>query len=463
MQYDESGESMRTKTFRSGIHPVPQRHHGKDYTAGLPVREMFAPRHVVLPMASFIGAPAVPVVKKGDPVTVGQLVAEASGYMSVPIYSSISGKVSAVEERPHSSGKTSLSIVIENDYQDTSLPEAAAYPPLEEMEPAAILAAVKKAGITGMGGATFPTHVKMSPPADCPIDCIILNGAECEPYLTSDHRLMLEEPEAVVGGLRALMKTLGAKDGIIGVEVNKKDAILALREVIRQEEGIRVQPLRVKYPQGGEKQLIYAVTRRVVPSGALPSTVGALVVNVATAASIHHVLTTGLPPGSRIVTVTGPGVKEPANLRVRFGTSFADCIEACGGLVGENLLLISGGPMMGIAQATPEVPVMQGTSGILVLPGKKEIVSAGSCLRCGRCVQGCPMGLLPTTIAFAVKRRDFDAARRLHVTDCMECGSCAYLCPGRVELLQYLRLGKAEVTKRIRAEQQKTKEKGAEK
>ena len=446
---------MPDLTFKGGIHPLQSIHHGKDLTSGRVTRTLPPPAQVILPMASFIGAPAKPIVKRGDTVKMGQLVAEAGGFVSAPIHAPVSGKVAAVENRPHSNGKTSLSVVIDNDFADTPWEEIRPYPPVEDMEPQEILAAIQKAGIVGMGGATFPTHVKLSPPPGTKIDTVILNGAECEPYLTADHRLMLEEPGLVVQGLKAVMRALSVSQGVIGVEVNKRDAIESLRSVIGGGKSIRVASLKVKYPQGGEKQLIYAITRRVVPSGGLPAAVGVAVVNVATAAAIARMLQTGMPVTQRIVTVTGPAVRTPGNLWVRLGTPFSACIEACGGLTGGELKVISGGPMMGLAEATLEVPVMAGTSGILVVPQEKEIASFGRCIRCGRCVEGCPMRLLPTTIEQAARRGDYETCRRLHVMDCLECGSCAYQCPAHVPLLQGLRLGKAAVGKLIREEKAK--------
>lgn len=443
---------MSGKTFRGGVHPLRQIHEGKPPTRGAAVRPGPEPDILVYPMSCFIGAPAKPCVKKGERVLVGQAVGQPQGKVSVPVFSAVSGKVMAVENRPSSNGKTGLAVVVENDRQYETV-KAQPYGTVDELSPEQILEAIGQAGIVGMGGATFPTHVKLMPPPGKQADLVILNGSECEPFLSADHRLMVERPQDVLMGLWAVMKVLGADKGIIGVENNKPDAIEALQLALSQMPvvGASVQPLKVKYPQGAEKQLILTASGRVVPAGGLPVDAGVVVVNVSTAAAIAKVLETGLPPVERIVTVTG-AVVQPSNLLVRFGTPFAACIEHCQGFAQTPKKVLSGGPMMGIAQYTLDVPVMAGTSGILVLDEKlARTDEAGPCLRCGRCVSACPMRLLPLDICNAAEANDLDTAARFQAASCIECGSCAYICPARRHLLQSIRLVKGALAQRARA------------
>ncbi len=426
-------------------------HHGKGYTDKYAVEAMPVPDEIVIPMSRIIGAPAKPLVKKGDQVLMGQLIGEAQGFISANVHASVSGKVKAVKDYPHPTGEKRLAVVIENDHKDEVHPDIKPYGTIESMDRKAIIDMVKACGIVGMGGATFPAHVKLMPPPEKKIDVVILNGAECEPYLTSDHRLMLESPADVVNGLRAVLKVMGDAKGYIGIEDNKKDAIETLKAEIKDDDNIEIGVVKAKYPQGAEKQLIHAITKRVVPSGALPMDVGVLVMNVGTAAEVYKAMTTGMPSVQRIVTVTGSCIKEPKNLLVRFGTTFQGCIDHCGGFSEEPSKVISGGPMMGIAQPDLMAPVIAGTSGILALTAKETLQSdINNCIRCGRCVQACPMNLMPLQIAAAADAGRFDEARTFNAMDCVECGSCSYICPSRRMLVQSIRLAKNAIRKSMK-------------
>lgn len=427
------------KTFKGGIHPP----YNKEMTKQKPVEKAKLPAKVVIPLSQHVGAPCEPIVKVGDMVKVGQKIGEAKAFVSAPVHSSVSGKVVAVEPRLHASGAYVMSVVIESDGLDEIYEGVKPPKPLEELSPDEIKNLIREAGIVGMGGAGFPTQVKLSPPADKKIDTVIVNGAECEPYLTADHRLMVERPEDVVLGLRAIMKATGVSKAYIGIEDNKPDALEAMKAAVKGLSGIEVVPLATKYPQGGEKQLINAITGREVPSGGLPMDVGVIVDNAGTCAAIANVLKTGMPLVERITTVTGSGVKEPKNLLVRIGTPVGELIEQCGGFAGEPGKVIMGGPMMGLSQSSLEVPVMKGTSGVLVLQ-KSEVKAVESmpCIRCARCVDACPIRLLPTHIAKLAERGRWADAERYHALDCIECGCCAYVCPAHIPLTQLIRLAK---------------------
>ncbi|MCG0275229.1 MAG: electron transport complex subunit RsxC [Thermosediminibacteraceae bacterium] len=430
------------KTFSGGIHPP----YNKELTKHKPVEKAKLPQKVIIPMSQHVGAPCEPVVKVGDYVKVGQKIGEAKAFVSAPIHASVSGKVVAVEPRPHASGAPVMSVVIESDGMDEVYEGVKPPKSLDELTPDEIKNLIRDAGIVGMGGAGFPTQVKLSPPPGKTIDTIIVNGAECEPYLTADHRLMVERPDDVVLGLRAIMKATGVKRAYIGIEDNKPDAIEAMKEAVKGFNGIEVVPLATKYPQGGEKQLIYAITGREVPSGGLPMDVHVIVDNAGTCAAIANVLKTGMPLIERITTVTGAGVKEPKNLLVRIGTPVEELIEQCGGFNGEPGKVIMGGPMMGISQAQLEVPVMKGTSGVLVLQ-KSEVKTNEPmpCIRCARCVDACPIRLLPTYLGKFAERGMWDEAERYHALDCIECGCCAYVCPANIPLTQLIRLAKNRI------------------
>ncbi len=431
-------------SFRGGIHPLKGIHHGKTLSDNRPIEVCSVPNEIVLPLSQHIGAPSVPVVNVGDKVDMGQMVADASGYVSVPCFSSVSGTVKAIEQRPHISGRSMMAVVIENDFEDRLSPDIKSPGSLEALSSKQIVDIIKGAGIVGMGGAAFPTHVKLSPPPEKTIDTLIVNGAECEPYLTADHRLMLEHPDEIVRGLEAVMKVLGVEKAYIAIEANKPDAIAAVSKAV-QGKKINVDTLRVKYPQGAEKQLIYAVTKRQVPSGGLPMDVGTVVVNAGSVYQITLAIEKGLPLYERVVTVTGC-VGSPSNLLVRLGTPISHVIAQVGGFSGKVEKVIAGGPMMGITQHNLNAPVMKGTSGLLALDEKMaKSAQASACIRCGKCVMVCPMGLLPYLLGDYAEHERFEDAEKTHVLDCMECGSCAYVCPANRHLVQEMRLAKSQI------------------
>jgi electron transport complex protein RnfC len=432
------------KGFAGGVHP-PER---KEATAASPTVRHPPPDVVVIPLWQHTGAPCEPLVSKGDRVRRGQKIGHAPSYVSAPVHASVSGTVLAVEPRPDALGRSVLSVVIESDGEDTPADDLEPRGTLETVGAEEIKEIVHEAGIVGLGGAAFPTRVKLSPPEDKPIDTYILNGCECEPYLTSDHRTMLERAEDVVTGFRLLMKAAGVDRGFLAVEDNKPDAVDALLPPAR-EAGLQVVVLPTRYPQGSEKHLIKAVLGREVPSGGLPMDVGALVSNVGTAAAVRDAVYEGLPLIERVVTVTGSVVREPSNLVLRIGTSFADAIALAGGLSGPAARVIMGGPMMGVAQPSLEVPVMKATSGILVLgPGESPPERSTPCIRCGRCVEACPMSLLPLYFDAYVKVGDYERTEELGVNDCIECGSCAWGCPARRPLVHAVRVAKSELRNR---------------
>lgn len=433
-------------SFKGGIHPLARIHHGKYLSEGRAIEKCSVPDEVVLPLSQHIGAPSKPIVSPGDKVDMGQMIAEAGGFVSVPCYASVSGTVKEIAPRPHITGKDSMAIVIENDGEDRLCPDARSKGSLDALEPKQIIDIIQNAGIVGMGGAAFPTHVKLSPPPDKPIDTVIVNGAECEPYLTADHRIMLEHPEDVVFGLKAVLKVLGVDRGTIGIENNKRDAIAALTKAAKGEP-VDVATLKVKYPQGAEKQLIYAVTKRQVPSAKLPMDVGAVVINAGTAYQIAQAIKHGTPLFERVVTVTG-SVNTPSNLLVRLGTPISQVIGHVGGLSGKTRKVISGGPMMGLTLHSLDAPVMKGTSGILALDEKMvRPADQSPCIRCGKCVDICPMGLLPYLISANAEKDRFDEAETNNAMDCIECGSCSYVCPANRHLVQGIRLAKGEIVK----------------
>ena len=407
------------------------------------------PERVRIPLAQHIGAPAEALVKRGDTVKVGTLIAKAGGFISANIHSSVSGVVEKLEEVIDASGYPKMVITIKTDGEDTWEETIDRSPNVVRevtMSPEEIVARIQECGIVGMGGATFPTNVKLLPPKGSQPEVVIINGVECEPYLTADHRLMLERGEELLVGLSILMKAAGVSRGVIGIENNKKDAIQHLTELAKSFTGIEIQPLKVKYPQGGEKQLIDAVIRRQVKSGQLPITVGAIVQNVGTTLAVYEAVQKHKPLFERIVTVTGVDLPKPSNFLVRIGTSSATLIEAAGGLSESCGKIISGGPMMGKALVTDDVPIAKGSSGILVLK-KEETVRKPmrACIRCAKCVHACPMGLNPAFLMRDTVFKDWEVLEKNHVVDCIECGSCSFSCPANRPLLDHIRQGKRTV------------------
>ena len=440
-------------TFDGGVHPYD----AKLSTKTCAIDQMPLPAEVVLPVSQHIGAPAKVIVEKDQTVSKGQVVAEAGGFVSVPIHASISGTVKAIEPRFTPLGRKSLSVVIESDGEDRWAESCNTKRDYSSFSPEDMLNLIRDAGIVGLGGAAFPTHVKLSPPSNKPIDTVILNGVECEPYATCDHRLMIERPGDIVEGLKIIMEILDCKKGYIGIEGNKPDAIKVMCDAVKGINGINVAKLKVKYPQGGEKQLIYALTKRKVPAGGLPMDVGCLVQNVGTSAAIYEALASGKPLVERVVAITGKGVIKPANVLARIGDSFASLIEFAGGYTEKAAKLIMGGPMMGISQFTDNIPVIKGTSCILVM--EENEIDTGEqlpCILCARCVDVCPMNLIPTTIAQSVEFEHWDKAKAYGISDCIECGCCTYICPAKRKLLEYIKFGKAKLAK-LQAKEQAQK------
>ncbi len=430
---------MKFKTFPGGVHP----HDHKHYSKNAAIEKLPLPSRVIIPLSQHIGSPSSPVVKVGDEVLTGQMIAEASGFVSIPQHASISGKVSKIESFAHPIGTKQMAIEIISDGEDkwVELIDDVDYMdlPIDEMK-----ARIAAAGVCGMGGAGFPTHVKLSPPKDKPIDTVILNGVECEPYLTSDYRLMLERAEEIIKGLRIIMRIVGAKRGIIGIEANKPDAIALIEKMTKSQSDLEVTGLMMQYPQGAEKQLIYAATGRKVPSkGGLPMAVGVVVQNVGTAVAIYEAVRYKKPLVERIISVTGEIVKEPKNLLGRIGTPYSDLVDYCGGVHKEIGKAISGGPMMGFAIPNLDAPMTKGSSGLVLLSRKDgQLLDEHTCLRCARCVDVCPMNLIPSMIAAAVKAKNLEMAVKAGLNDCMKCGSCSYVCPAQIRLVQWIDTGK---------------------
>lgn len=427
--------------FKGGIHP--------DYnkrTAGSPIETMPILSRYIVPISQHLGAPGKVIVEKGQQVGRGEPLSEAVGYVSVPIHAPTSGKVTAIAEFPHPVGRPMAAIEIAADGEDTWFEGVQPRGKWRELDASAIKKILGEAGLVGMGGASFPTHVKLSPPPDKPIWAFILNAAECEPYLTSDHRVMLEQAREVMEGVGIFMKVLGAKKAFVGIEDNKRDAFEALKIACPDDVKAEFVLLPTKYPQGSEKHLIYAITRRKVPPGKLPMDIGCTVLNVSTAVASYEAIEKGYPLIQRVVTVTGDGIRKPKNVLFRVGTPIQGILDFCGGLTDDIGKVILGGPMMGVGQHDLEVPALKGTSGLLCFPvGDVYQYRAMACIRCGRCVEVCPMGLLPNVMGLLVEKNRWEELCKYNVTDCMESGCCAYICPSSRPLVQYIRRGKVEV------------------
>jgi electron transport complex protein RnfC len=438
------------KTFpKGGVHPPENK-----LSSGSAIEVLPPPAMVCIHLSQHLGAPAEPVVAKGDTVKAGQLIARSAGFVSASIHSPVSGKVVKIEPAPDASGYRKMAIIIETEGDEWSeeIDRSADLVEAPDLSPEEIVAAVSAMGIVGLGGATFPSHVKISVPKGKKAEILIINGVECEPYLTSDHRLMLEKGEEILVGTQLLMKALRVDRAVIGIERNKPDAIAHLGGLCSRYSGIRVEALAVKYPQGGEKQLIKAVTGREVPSGRLPIDVGAVVHNVGTAFAIYEALTKKKPLFERVVTVTGKSVSRPANFLVRIGTPVSALIEAAGGLPDGTGKVINGGPMMGKALPLLDVPVSKGTSGIVLMPEKEAVrKKTMNCIRCSRCSSVCPMGLEPYLMMSLSELKRWEELEHERVMDCIECGSCSYTCPSTRPLLDYIRLGKSNVNRIIRS------------
>jgi electron transport complex protein RnfC len=437
------------KTFpKGGIHPPENK-----LTADKPIMVLPLPAQVKVPVSQHIGAPATVVVEKGAAVKAGQVIAQAKGFVSANIHSPVSGKVIKTEPVTDTTGYKQMAVVIdtEGDEWMETIDRSSTLVKEVVMTREQIIERCQQCGLVGLGGATFPTDIKLAVPAGKKCDLVIINGVECEPYLTSDHRLMLEKGAEVLTGVTIIMKALGVDKAIIGIEANKPDAIDHLTNLSKDFKGVTVQPLKVKYPQGGEKQLIKACTGREVPSGGLPLDVGIVVQNVGTAFAVYEAVQKNKPLIERVVTVTGKSVRNPGNFLARIGTPVTSLIEAAGGMPEDTGKVVNGGPMMGKALTMTDVPVTKGTSGIILFPADEarrgEVLP---CIRCGRCSTACAMGLEPWLLAAASERAMWEVAEKEKVTDCMECGACAYICPAKRPLLDYIRLGKTTVIRMAR-------------
>ena len=433
---------MSRATFKGGIHPDGH----KELTSNLPTVAALIPDRVYIPLSQHIGAPCVPLVVSGDEVKKGQKIGMAKGFVSAPIHASVSGKVVGIEVMEHPGGSFVPCIIIENDHREEWAETVQPATDPASLTPEELRAILLEAGIVGQGGATFPTHVKYAPVAGKKIDTVILNGVECEPYLTADHRLMLERPERIVAGLGYMIRSIGCTQGVIAIEENKMDAVAVMEKVVAAHPNLRVVVLKEKYPQGSEKQLIYACTGKEIPPGELPLSVGVIVNNVGTAAAFADAVELGIPLIERYVTVSGPGICQPGNYLVRIGTLFSELIKESGGYLGEVEKIIAGGPMMGKTVFSDELPVVKGTSGIVLL--HKEAHRAQKeypCVRCAKCVDACPAFLEPTSLARLAKRSAWEEAERADAMSCIECSSCVYACPAQIPLIQYIRRAKQAI------------------
>ncbi|MBT8072020.1 MAG: electron transport complex subunit RsxC [Gammaproteobacteria bacterium] len=434
-------------SFKHGVHPPEH----KEITAGIASKRFPFPSEVILPLSQHIGTPAKALVHPGDHVERGDVIAQAEGFISSTVHATAAGTVRSIELWPHPNGTMQRSIRITVDPNSTQMRRPRSIPRWQDVKDVDLSKEIARAGIVGLGGAAFPSHVKLNPPKDQPVELLIINACECEPYLTSDHRVMLEQPDMVYEGIRIGLKALGITRAVIGIEGNKPDAIEMMRKTKPDDMDVEIVVLRTKYPQGAEKMLIKAVMDREVPSGALPSAIGAMVQNVATAANIAAVFKTGHPLIERIITVTGRGIRKPGNWRIPFGTKLRDVIEHCGGLTEDAAEIVFGGPMMGQSQANLDVPVLKATGGILILTNdecKRQDIMP--CIKCGKCVEACPVFLNPQLMgALAKAERYEELVEEAHLNDCMLCGSCSFVCPSNIPLSQWFAMSKSQMRKLV--------------
>ena len=435
-------------TFRGGMHINDYK-----YTASEAIQKLPSPKKVTVPLSQHIGAPCSPTVNVGDTVDKGQIIGTVEQGLGCPVHATVSGKVTAIDEVWTPSGRKVRRIVIENDGEERLWPEIKPGKlDLDNVTPDQCMEAVRLAGISGMGGATFPTYAKIAS-ALGKVDKIIINGAECEPFVTADHRLILENPKKIILGLKLLMRVFGLEKGMIAIEDNKMDAVETLRRELGDDTSIEVKVMKTKYPQGDERQLIYALTGQELKAGKLPADLGCVIFNVETCYNIYRALDEGMPLIERIVTVTGDAVNTPKNILAPLGTPMSELIEFCGGFKSKPAKIVMGGPMMGVAQWDINAPVTKGTNGILVFSEKfaPKVKDPYACLHCGKCVTVCPMHLMPLYLAQFAKNTDYEMCEKFGIMSCVECGSCAYVCPGRVPIVQFVRMTKAKINEEKRA------------
>jgi len=430
-------------SFKHGVHPPEN----KDITSGIVSKRFPFPKEVILPLSQHIGTPAKALVQAGDHVERGDVIAEATGFISSAVHATAAGTVKSIELWPHPNGDMVPSIRIDVDPNSSQMRRSRIVPRWQDVKDEDLSKEIAKAGIVGLGGAAFPSHVKLCPPKDQPVELLLINGCECEPYLTSDHRVMLEQPDKVYTGIRIALKALGITRAVIGIEANKPDAIEIMRKTKPDDLDVTIQPLTVKYPQGAEKMLIKAVMGREVPSGALPSAIGAMVQNVATAANVAAVFETGHPLIERIITVSGRGIRKPGNWKIPFGTKLRDVIEHCGGLTEDAAEIIFGGPMMGLGQANLDVPILKANGGILILSKdecKRQDIMP--CIRCGKCLDACPVFLNPQLMGVLAKAEHYEELEaEANLKDCMLCGSCSFVCPSNIPLSQLFAMARTQI------------------
>lgn len=434
---------MKLRTFKKGIHPP----YSKNLSENCIIETYLPKGDLVFPMNQHIGAPCKPIVKIGDTVLVGQKIGEGSGFVTSSIFSSVSGIVKGIEHKTIVTGENILSVIVENDNNYATVNGLGHKRDYTQITSTEILNIIKESGIVGLGGACFPTHIKLSPPEDKPIDSIIINAAECEPYLTCDDRLILEHFSEILEGIKIVLKLFPNSKAFIGIEMNKKNAFEHMKSKTNNLNNISVIPLKTKYPQGSEKHLIYSITKRQVPSGKLPYEIGCIVLNVATLYQIYDAVVNTTPQLESIITVTGEAISNPKNLRVKVGTSFKEIIDFCGGFKTQPIKIISGGPMMGVATKSLDIPVVKGTSGILCLDTSQMPAEETQCIRCGKCIDVCPMNIVPGALSHSAKKNNLDEFEKLNGMDCIECGCCCFSCPAKVNLISNIKIAKATIIK----------------